>query len=134
MTDQTKIKCFFYGTIRSGYWNSHRITNTSKLIAPAVTEEKFRLFIQRGNVPCAVPTPDGYPLVGEVWELSDADAQWVQWLERGYQFKTTTVTAGSQRINAGIYFCEQAEDSPYYVSDQREEHSGDFSNAVKPKS
>ncbi len=84
-------------------------------------------------MPSAVPDPTGYPLMGEIWELSETDAEQVHWLERGYECReTAVVTAAGERVNAKIYFCRKADDSPYFTPDQREEPTGDFSNAVKP--
>jgi len=129
-----KNLCFFYGTLRSGYWNNQRvITPSSQLIGPAITQDNFRLFIN-GNIPCAVPDNDGYPLIGEVWELSREDAQYVQSLEYGYDFKEIIVLSQGQPVTAGIYFCARPEDSPYFTTEQREEPTGDFSHAVKPQS
>lgn len=128
--------CFFYGSLRSGYWNNGRCVNPEedKLIGLAKTTAPFRLFINTGHfVPVAVPAADGYPLVGELWELCDNSAMRVHHLENGYKDAEFEVTVDDQApVQATIYFCDKVQESPYHSNMEHvvEETSGDYAELV----
>lgn len=125
---------FFYGSLRSGYWNNGILAG-AKLIGAAITIELFNLYVGRhGPVPCVVPDPEkGVPLVGEMWELDGLTAQRVDRLEFGYSKGLFEVMQSGVRTKAYIYHADKVKGAPYIGTDPILIESGDYADAYNTR-
>lgn len=132
-----KTIAFFYGTLRTGYWNNPRcISEKSKLLGIGKTVDNFQMFVEQ-RIPCLIHPPlgcriKGYNIVGEVWELCERDAERVHYLERGYGDEMIQVRLeNGSEVTAKIYYAVSGEMPCYYTGHQVEVTSGNFEDAVK---
>jgi len=117
---------FFYGTLRSGFWNNHYI-NRQRGPNLAVTTDLFRLFIGDHGIPFLVKDPTGYPIIGEVWELDIATQDLIYRLEQGYDHGDfDVVLANGEKVQATLFYANSLESSVYGTKNDIEETSGDY--------
>lgn len=115
--DNTKL-FFFFGSLRRGYWNNTRLSNTAQFLGDGKSLTPFSLYVgARGTVPTCCPDPKGVPLVGELYALGERDAASVYMLETGYKSGTFKVKLNDaeEEVEAVIFY----HDSPkacYYIS------------------
>jgi gamma-glutamylcyclotransferase (GGCT)/AIG2-like uncharacterized protein YtfP len=108
---------FFFGSLRSGYWNQRILSNRSHLIGPAETVDPFALYIgKHGTVPTCVPKEGSTPLKGEVWELAETDIPRVYMLETGYDHGTFPVTLKDGEIVEAVIFHHKDAKACYYMN------------------
>jgi gamma-glutamylcyclotransferase (GGCT)/AIG2-like uncharacterized protein YtfP len=101
--------CFFYGSLRTGYWNNIRcISPKSKKVGDAETAEKMSLYIGKSDVPTVVPGGSN-TVKGEVWSLTPNDAKVVKYLEAGYDEKEVEVVLPDGEVVKAIMY---GHDSP----------------------
>ncbi|WP_157263771.1 gamma-glutamylcyclotransferase family protein [Azohydromonas aeria] len=88
---------FVYGSLKQGFVNQH--VNTGRRVPGQFrTSDKFGLYLLgKGEVPCLVSPPGhGHQVVGELYEITDADIQRMDRLER------TGDPDGYERVEIGV--------------------------------
>lgn len=126
---------FAYGSLRPGYWNARHFLEDEGLVSigPATTADNFQLYVQNGNVPCAV-FGGSTPLIGDLWDIPAPLVEVIHRLESGYKRSTIIVkNAKGEEIVASIYYVNHPEDSPYSGDQDILVKSGDFKDAVSPR-
>lgn len=63
------MKLFVYGTLKRGYGNNRLLQNAT-FIGEAITNKPYLLF--NCGFPKAVPSEEGLPIIGEVFEVDEA--------------------------------------------------------------
>ena len=124
---------FFYGSLRTGYWNNLRVLSKDAVrVGDATTVKPFKLYLGlKGTVPTVVP--GGKTLLhGELYQLNEKDSQKVFWLESGYESDEFEVVLDDGTIvNAMIFHHDSPEDCGYLSKDHVVVASGDYTKAVK---
>lgn len=126
------MKFFFYGSLRTGYWNQWILSDTARKVGDAQTLRPFKMYIgDYGNVPTVVPVEVGKSLRGELYELDETDSQRVYQLETGYDSGMFDVTTpdGVQH-QAMIFHHTTPQACPYLRQDYTEVPSNDYTLAV----
>lgn len=105
---------FFYGSLRTGYWNQRVLSSKAIKVADAQTVEPHELYIGKtGTVPTAVPG-GGTFLRGEVYSLNKEDERSVRALEAGYHPREIEVSLkDGEIVKATIFGHDKPEDCPY---------------------
>jgi gamma-glutamylaminecyclotransferase len=101
---------FTYGSLKQGFANEH--INTGRRVAGQFrTRDKFLLYLLgEGEVPCLLaPSGNGCQIMGELYEVSTADIERMDKLERigepnGYERIEITV----ERFDTPVAECHQA--------------------------
>ncbi|MFM9940337.1 MAG: gamma-glutamylcyclotransferase [Hyphomicrobiaceae bacterium] len=103
-------RVFVYGTLKRGFPN-HGLMRAATFIDTALTVERYPMILQgRGYSPVMMPEPgNGHRIVGEVWEVDDAQLVVLDDLESthlptGYIRETIAVETPAGTISAFVYF------------------------------
>lgn len=125
---------FFFGSLRTGYWNQRILSSRAKALGVARTVEPFALYISnRGTVPTCVPQSGDTPLTGEVYELDELDASATYCLETGYDHGTFDVVLDNGEIVQATIFHHKSPAACYYMSGgPLLIPSGDYTQAIAP--
>lgn len=125
---------FFYGSLRSGYWNNGILSQEAVFLGPARTLKGFNLFVgQHGYVPTCVPAENGTPLIGELYALNPRDASNVYRLETGYESGQFEVTlANSIKYQATIFHHTDPLACYYLGGKPKLIASGNYADAILP--
>lgn len=137
---------FFYGSLRKGFRN-HYMAQGAKFLGFGQTTTPFRLYVHfhQGEVgiPTAIPDAAGYPLKGEVYELTPRLDEQIKWLERGYdrnrvdvQFNDALKVEGKFAIAVDggkvkdviVYTAESLDKAAYWTAETVEAVSGDYAD------
>lgn len=122
---------FFYGSLRTGYWNQRILSKSARKIGDAQTVQPFELYVgKRGHVPTCVPVEQGNVLHGELYELNDVDARRVEQLETGYNVDYFDVVVGGETHTARIYHHTSPEDCSYLRGGHFLVPTGDYTSVV----
>jgi gamma-glutamylcyclotransferase (GGCT)/AIG2-like uncharacterized protein YtfP len=95
-------RVFVYGTLKRGYGNYQRLLTRSRFVATGITIGRFDML--NSGFPVLRPSPTGYPVSGEVFEVDDATVASLDHLEgegRMYHRRRTVIRTG-----AGLMTCE----------------------------
>ena len=126
---------FFYGSLRSGYWNQRVLPKEARLVTRGKTDLGFALYVGcRGNVPTCIPNVGHTPLVGEVWEVPESDVANIYGLEAGYECGDFNVT-GEDGLSylVPIFHHSSPEDCAYLRGGFDLIPSGDYTQEVSTK-
>lgn len=125
---------FFYGSLRSGYWNNGILSDEAVRLGPAQTTKGFNLFIgMQGHVPTCSPAENGVPLIGELYALNPRDASNVYRLETGYEAGQFEVVMADGTKHEATIFHHRDPLACYYLSGQpRLIPSGNYADAILP--
>lgn len=127
---------FFFGSLRTGYWNQRILSPKATLLGLARTVDPFALYIsERGTVPTTVPNEGSIPLIGEVYALDDDDAARVFRLETGYESGDFLVefADGSGTAQVTIFHHKSARACGYMSGKPILIESGDYTQAITPQ-
>lgn len=127
---------FFFGSLRTGYWNQRILSSKATLLGLARTVLPFALYIsERGTVPTTVPNEGSTPLIGEVYALDDDDAARVFRLETGYDSGEFQVefADGSGTAQVTIFHHKSAKACGYISGKPLLIESGDYTLAITPQ-
>lgn len=109
---------FFFGSLRSGYWNQRIIQDpSSHLMGLAETVEPCALYIgAHGTVPTCIPGEGSTPLKGELWSLGERDIPRVFMLETGYESGTFPVRLKDGSVQEALIFHHKTAKACYYMA------------------
>lgn len=126
--------CFFYGSLRTGYWNQRVLSKNAKRLGLAKTVLPFGLYIGKvGTVPTCIPNEGTKSLVGDLYSLNASDARGVDCLEAGYESGLfDVIDENGQTHQAKIYHHNDPKDCSYIRSGYVLVSSGDYTKAVRP--
>ncbi len=114
------INVFVYGTLKTGYSRNYILEEHSPGI-PCVTVQKFQM--KRAGYPFIKPEPKGFPVVGELYEVSDETLKILDQIE-GYPhlFKHLKIHVDSKdgMIEALVYVKGDWEEPDYFIEVQPE--------------
>lgn len=103
-------RVFVYGTLKRGFPN-HALMRAATFIDTGLTIERYPMIVQgRGFSPVMLPEPgQGHRIVGEVWEVDDAQLAALDVLETthlptGYIRETIKVETPGGPLEAFVYF------------------------------
>lgn len=101
---------FVYGTLKRGFPN-HGLMQGARFIAEALTAEHYPMVVQGQTYsPVIFPEPGtGHRIVGELWEVDDAQLAALDELESthlptGYIRETINVESQARVVTAWVYF------------------------------
>src|SRR5687768_2106299 len=104
---------FFYGSLRTGYWNQHVLPRDAENLGLAKTVTPFQLYVGKSHIPTCVPGGD-HPLIGEVYSVDKKDSKDIFWLEAGYEHGQFEVMLEDGSIlNATIFHHKDPKDCGY---------------------
>lgn len=63
------MRVFVYGTLKAAYWN-HRLLAGATFLGEAFTEKRYAMY--GSGVPYIIPTEQGFPVKGEVYEIDES--------------------------------------------------------------
>ena len=99
------MKLFVYGSLKRGFSNHHFLAG-QLFLGEARTIAPCRMY-DCGGYPAAQRAADGYPILGELWEIDAACAKRIDWLEGVecglYERATVEVDAAELLHEATIY-------------------------------
>ncbi len=103
-------RVFVYGTLKRGFPN-HGLMRQATFLATGTTADRYPMIVQgRSFSPVMLPEAgEGHHIVGEVWEVDDAQLAELDKLESthlptGYIRETISVDTPAGRISAFVYF------------------------------
>lgn len=125
---------FFFGSLRTGYWNQRILSDSAKRLGLARTLLPFALYISEGGtVPTTIPNLGTTPLIGEVFALNEQDSRSVFRLETGYESGTFQVRLENGDVVEAIIFHHTSPAACYYMSGKPVLiPSGDYTQAIAP--
>lgn len=125
---------FFYGSLRTGYWNQRILSEDAEKVGDAVTKDPFTLYVgTRTSVPTVVPSETGPSLHGELYRLNDTDESRVYRLEAGYdQREFDVVTEDGETYTASIFCHTDPKLCRYLCDGYVVVPSGDYTTFIKP--
>lgn len=127
---------FFFGSLRSGYWNNRILSSAAKFLGRARTVQPFALYIGRtGSVPTCTPEVGDVPMQGELWALNARDASSVYGLETGYEHGTFPVVLAEDNVvhQATIFYHSNPATCWYLAGGPQVIPSGDYTDAINPE-
>lgn len=126
---------FFYGSLRSGYWNQRVLRENPTRLGNSTTVLPFELYVGSSltsTVPTVVPGAGKVPLHGELYRLSKNDALSVYRLETGYKDGQFEVTCEGRRYMAHIFHHDAPQDCSYLRGGYVLVPRGDYTDVVRP--
>ncbi len=123
---------FFYGSLREGYWNNKKWLSTDARKVGDAQLDNFKLCVgNRTNVPCIVPE-EGAVVRGELWELTEADAQNVDYLETGYLKGSSVFNRQELPLDATFYYQTKPSKCAYLSGGWTHIQNGDYTTYIGP--
>lgn len=123
---------FFYGSLRTGYWNQHVLPKTAEKLGDAKTVQPFQLYVGKSHVPTCVPGGDN-PLVGEVYSVDKKDTDSIFWLETGYKHgEFEAQLEDGSIVSVTIFYHDDPRDCGYLRGGYEFVPSGDYTKVIKP--
>jgi gamma-glutamylcyclotransferase (GGCT)/AIG2-like uncharacterized protein YtfP len=123
---------FFYGSLRTGYWNQYVLPKTAENLGLAKTVKPFQLYVGRSRVPTCVPGGET-PLVGEVYSVDKKDSKDIFFLEVGYEHGEFEVELeDGSKVMATIFHHNDPKDCDYLKGGYMFVPSGDYTKVIKP--
>jgi len=126
---------FFYGSLRTGYWNQRRVLSENAVRVSDAVLEGFSLFVGHvTNVPTVCPNISNTVVKGDLYDLDKTDTNRVAILETGYRCDDFEVILPDGEIRmARVYYCDTPEDCPYFGNGSKRVVNGDFTTVVGPR-
>ena len=123
---------FFYGSLRTGYWNQYVLPKTARKVGNAETVSPFQLYVGKSRIPTCVPGGDN-PLKGEVYEVENKDTSRIYSLEFGYKDQTIKAQLeDGTLVEAVIFHHDDPKDCNYLRGGYEFVPSGDYTKVIKP--